>query len=172
MLNWKKWTRKVHYWGSFVIAIPILLIIISGLFLQLKKDINWIQPTTLNGKTKNNPKISFEKILEIAKKNKSTNIKSWADINRLDVRIDRGIVKVRAKNNWEIQIDTDSGNILQTSYRRSDIIERIHDGSWFSSNAKYLIFFTSGIVLLILWFTGIYMLFSPYLNKWRKKFKT
>jgi len=55
-----------------------------------------------------------------------------------------------AKNNWEIQIDTQSGTILQQAYRRSDIIESIHDGSWFHDKVKLWIFLPTGIVLLIL----------------------
>ena len=40
-------------------------------------------------------------------------------------------MKVRAKNNWEIQLDLEKGTILKTAFRRSDIIEQLHDGSWF-----------------------------------------
>ncbi len=36
--------RKVHYWGSIVIALPIAIVICTGIFLQLKKDVAWIQP--------------------------------------------------------------------------------------------------------------------------------
>ena len=110
-------------------VIPIIIIIGTGILLQVKKEINWIQPTTTIGKIKNNPSISFDEILTIAKTVPDAEIHSWEDIDRLDVRIQAGMVKVRSKNNWEIQIDTQSGPILQHAYRRSDIIESIHDGS-------------------------------------------
>ncbi|SVB98753.1 uncharacterized protein METZ01_LOCUS251607, partial [marine metagenome] len=44
--NWNKWTRKTHYWGAFVIILPISIVITTGILLQLKKEINWIQPPT------------------------------------------------------------------------------------------------------------------------------
>ena len=167
--NWNKWSRKTHYWGAFIILLPVLIISITGIFLQLKKDIDWIQPPTISGESANNPSISFEEILEASKTVEEANIRSWNDIDRLDVRIDKGIVKVRSKNRWEVQVDTNSGEVVQVAYRRSDIIEELHDGSWFHENIKLLIFLPSGIILFILWITGFYMVLLPYLSKWKKK---
>ena len=166
--NWSKWTRKTHYWGSFIIILPISIVITTGLLLQLKKEIKWIQPLTQNGKISNNPSISFDDILSAVKTADKTNIQTWEDIDRLDVRIDKGIVKVRGKNHWEVQIDTKTKEVLQIAYRRSDIIEKLHDGSWFTDKVKFLIFLPSGIILFILWLTGIYMTIVPYAIKWKK----
>jgi len=85
--------------------------------------------------------------------------------------LDKGLVKVKAKNHWEVQIDTYTGDIIQVAYRRSDIIEDIHDGSWFHKNIKYWLFFPSGISLLVLWVTGFYMIVLPFAIKMRKKKK-
>tara|TARA_Y100001970_G_C13955642_1_gene710549 strand:+ start:188 stop:718 length:531 start_codon:yes stop_codon:yes gene_type:complete len=168
-LNWNKLFRKVHYWGAFLIFLPALVIITTGIILHLKKNIDWIQPPIRESYINNHPKISFDDILSTAKKAEKANIKQWDDIDRLDVRPNKGIVKVKAKNHWEIQIDTYTGNIVQVAYRRSDIIENIHDGSWFHENIKYWVFFPTGIFLLILWITGIYMVFLPYIVQSRKK---
>ncbi len=165
-------SRKIHRWGAIIIALPFLIVLISGLFLQLKKDVAWIQPASMEG-VSNIPSITFEEILEASKSVPEAEISSWEDIDRLDVRPDKGMVKVRAVNHWEIQIDTETGTILQAEYRRSDIIEAIHDGSWFHESAKLWIFLPTGIIVTILWITGIYMFFIPYLNKRRnrKRFK-
>jgi hypothetical protein len=87
----------------------------------------------------------------------------------LDVRPEKGIVKVRAKNRWEIQIDLERGTVLKTAYRRSDIIEQLHDGSWFHDAVKLWLFFPSGIVVLILWLSGMYLFFVPILAKGSRK---
>ena len=92
--NWNKWTRKVHYWGAFVISLPLFIIISTGILLQLKKDIDWIQPPTANGEFENDPIISFDDILATAIKVKEPNIQSWDDVDRLDFRLGKGIVKV------------------------------------------------------------------------------
>jgi len=169
MFNWNKWSRKTHYWGSFVIMLPVLLIIVSGILLQLKKEIHWLQPPTKKGQVQNNPTITLDDILSTVKKIDEVNIKSWSDIDRLDLRVEKGIVKVRGKNRWEVQIDTQTKKVLQVAYRRSDLIEQLHDGSWFNEKIKLYIFLPSGIILFILWVTGIYMFILPYFIKWKKK---
>ena len=169
IFNWNKWSRKTHYWGSFVIMLPVLLIIVSGILLQLKKEIHWLQPPTKKGQVQNNPTITLDDILSTVKKIDEVNIKSWSDIDRLDLRVEKGIVKVRGKNRWEVQIDTQTKKVLQVAYRRSDLIEQLHDGSWFNDKVKLYIFLPSGIILFILWSTGLYMLILPYTRKWKKK---
>lgn len=160
--------RKVHYWLSIGVAVPILIVIVSGILLQVKKQFSWIQPTEQKGKSKT-AEISLPQVLEISKTVAEAEIKTWDDINRLDVRPSRGMLKVWAKNNWEIQIDTETGAILQTAYRRSDIIEAIHDGSFFHDSIKMWIFLPSGIILLTLWLTGMYLFVLPLWVKRRRR---
>lgn len=143
--------------------------LITGILLQLKKDVDWIQPPTMIGENIQNLSLSFDKILDISSSVGEANISSWEDVDRLDVRPNKGIVKVRAKNNWEIQIDTFTGEVIQTAYRRSDIIEKLHDGSWFNDKIKLWVFFPSGVILLGLWLTGVYMLARPYYVKLKRR---
>lgn len=157
-------TRKIHRWGAIIISLPFLIVLITGLLLQVKKEVSWIQPQTTQG-ISSTPQISFEEILASAAEVPEAEIRSWDDIDRLDVRPEKGIVKVRARNHWEIQIDTETGEILQSEYRRSDIIEALHDGSWFHESAKLWIFLPAGIIVAILWITGIYMFFVPFVAK-------
>ena len=166
--NISRWSRKVHYWGAFIVSLPVIIIFASGVMLQLKKDVNWIQPPTQTGSENNFPSIAFDQILDSAKSAKMAKIKTWSDIDRLDVRLDKGIVKVRAKNRWELQIDTHTGEVLQEAYRRSDLIESLHDGSWFNNKIKKWIFLPTGIILLVLWLTGIYLVLLPYIKNWQK----
>ncbi len=169
MLNFNFLNRKIHYWAAIIVAVPVLIVILSGLLLQIKKQVTWIQPTELRGSALAEPNLSLPQILEICRFVPEAEIKNWDDINRIDVRPSRGILKVSAKNNWEIQIDANSGKILQTAYRRSDIIESIHDGSFFHDYVKMWIFLPSGVVLLMLWLTGIYLFFLPFLARRRRK---
>ena len=134
----------------------------------MKKDIDWIQPSTQRGSTKE-LKLDFDQILEIAKTVPEAKIEGWADVDRLDVRPSKGMVKLRAENRWEVQIDTVSGDILQVAYRRSDLIESLHDGSFFSDKVKLWIFLPSAVILLLLWLTGIYLFVLPHLNRRRRK---
>lgn len=156
--------RKIHYWGAIISALPVLIIIGSGIVLMFKKDVAWIQPPTAKAEG-GEPSIGFARILEAASSVPGAGITSWDDIDRLDVRPGKGIIKVRAENRWEIQIDHQSGEVLQVAYRRSDLIESIHDGSFFHDSVKMWIFLPSALILFVLWVTGIYLFFQPMLAR-------
>ena len=140
----------------------------SGIMLQLKKQSNWIQPNV--EVTSSSKPTMLQSYLDAVSTVKEANISSWDDIERIDIRPDKGIAKIKSKNNWEIQIDIETTEIYAKNYRRSDIIESIHDGSFFSEVVKYGWFLPSGILLLTLSLTGIYMFFIPILKR-RKRNK-
>jgi uncharacterized iron-regulated membrane protein len=169
-LKFGKFNRVFHRWGAIVVALPVLVVIVTGIILQLKKEFVWIQPATQKGSSKE-LSLSFDRILEVAKSVSEANIDSWDDIDRLDVRPSKGILKIRAINRYEIQVDPETGDILQVAYRRSDFIESIHDGSFFHDKVKLWIFLPSAVILLCLWFTGIYLFIMPYQARRRRKKK-
>lgn len=156
--------RKVHYWASMVIAAPILVIACTGILLQLKKHVSWIQPAEQRGSAQP-PRITMEQILNVCRGVPEAAIQSWNDINRVDLRPSRGMLKVTAQNNWEIQIDAHLGTVLQVGYRRSDIIESIHDGTWFFGGGKLWVFLPAGAGLLLLWLTGMVLFWRPIVLK-------
>lgn len=162
--------RKGHRWGALLVSLPLLLVIVTGLLLQLKKDWSWVQPPTQRG-TGKVPLISFEQILAAAvtdPKAAPAGITGWSDIDRIDVQPGRGMAKLQAKNRWEVQVDLADGAVLQCEYRRSDLIESLHDGSWFDDTTKLYVFLPAGIVLFGLWCTGMYLFFMPLWVKWRR----
>jgi uncharacterized iron-regulated membrane protein len=158
------WTRKLHRWGAILIALPVGVIVVTGLLLQVKKHSRWVQPPELHG-SGGPPQISFAQILEIVRGVPEAGIDEWADVDRIDVRPGRGMLKVRNKDFWEVQIDTSTGAVLQSAFRRSDLIETIHDGSWFHDSAKLWVFLPTGAVLLGLWMSGLYLWALPIVKK-------
>ena len=167
-INIKLLSRRCHRWISVAIAVPLLIVLSTGILLLLKKQIHWVQPPTQLG-SRNPPSLTFDRVLERAKSVTKAQIRSWSDIDRLDVRPEKGIIKVRGKNRWEIQLDSTTGDILQVAYRRSDLIESIHDGSWFHENAKLAVFLSTALLFLFLWFTGIYLFWLPFQVKLARK---
>ena len=159
-VNW--WSRKLHRWGALACALPLLIVIATGLLLQVKKQVPWIQPPTQRGVTSDVvPDQTWSDILAVARSVPEAAVERWDDIDRLDVRPARGIVKVRCRNRWELQIDLSTGEILSSTARRSDLIESLHDGSFFSEPVKLGLFLPSGLVLLALWFTGAWLWYMP-----------
>ena len=161
--------RKVHYWGSFVVALPVLVIISSGILLQMKKQWNWVQPPEIRG-TGTIPAIGFDHIMATLQATPSLGVTGWDDVARIDVRADRGLAKVTITSGWEAQIDLGTGQLLQTAYRRSDLIESIHDGSFFAGDwTKLGLFLPAGVTLLLLWLTGMWMWWVPFKAKRRRR---
>ena len=163
-----KLIRKIHHWATVFIALPLLIIIGSGVLLQIKKQSVWIQPMENRGSSKV-PQVEFAKILASVIQEAELGVSGWNDINKLDVRPSKGLVKVILENGFEVQIDLGSGEVLQTAYRRSDLIESIHDGSFFGGDiVKLGLFLPTGIALFLMWFTGVWLFVLPYLPKKRR----
>jgi hypothetical protein len=146
----------------------VLVVISTGILLQVKKEFEWIQPSTQKIEL-HALNISFDEILLAASSVQEAKINDWADIDRLDVRPNKGIIKIQSKSHWEIQISTADASVLQTAYRRSDTIEAIHDGSWFFDGAKLWIFLPVAIILLLIWLSGCIMLFTTLRSKFKKR---
>jgi uncharacterized iron-regulated membrane protein len=141
----------------------MLIVILSGLLLQVKKQFTWIQPATQQGSIPSEtPLATWDQLLATARSVPEAKINGWADIDRLDVRPGRGIVKIRSKNRRELQCDLSNAELLATNYRRSDFIESLHDGSFFGDNAKLYLFLPNGVALLLLWTSGLYLWWLPW----------
>lgn len=160
------WSRRLHRWGTAIVALPFLIILITGLLLLWKKDVAWIQPPSQQG-IGTAPTLTFDEILAAARTVSEAEIQAWTDVDRLDVRPDKGIVKIRSTNRWEIQVDLQTGDVLQTAYRRSDLIEALHDGSWFHDHVKLWVFFPVALIVLGLYLTGLYLFYLPYRRRQR-----
>ena len=150
--------RKIHYWGSFLIALPLIIMIGAGILLMIKKEVEWIQPSSQKGiEEKIVPMASMQDLFDAARTVENAGFTSWEQLERADLKPGRGIIKFVSATNWEVQVDTHTAEVLQVAQRRSDVIESIHDGSYFADWIKLGVFLPAGIGLFILWVTGIYL---------------
>jgi uncharacterized iron-regulated membrane protein len=167
--NPRTFFRKAHRWGAVLVAAPFLLVILSGLLLQVKKQVPWVQPPVARGASKGPPAATFDAILAAARSVPEAGVSGWADIDRVDLRPKDGVAKVVCHSRWEVQVDAATGRVLQVEYRRSDLIESLHDGSFFGDGAKLAVFLPAGAVVLGLWLTGVYLFVLPYSVRWRRR---
>ncbi len=149
-------------------AVPFLIVLVSGLLLQVKKQVPWVQPPEQRSDVRS-PSVSFDQLLVAAQSIPQAGVRSWDDVDRLDVRPGKGIVKLQSLTRWEIQLDLETARVLQVAYRRTDLIETLHDGSWFSEPAKLWIFLPSAALVTVLWGTGMYMALVHYRAKARRR---
>ena len=150
--------------------LPLALVIATGILLMLKKDIGWIQPPTQRGIEQDAvPTQTFDALFVAAQNIPELELTDWRDLDRVDVKPGKGVVKFVSKNRWEAQIDTETAAVLHVAYRRSDLIESLHDGSYFSDGVKKFIFLPAGVVLLVLWGTGVYLFVLPHWRNAQKR---
>lgn len=153
--------RRIHYWLAAAAALPLFIILTSGVLLQAKKHWAWVQPEEHRG-TGTVPAQSFDQLLAAVRTLPGYDASTWDDVQRLDVRPSRGVVKVSMHTGDEVQIDLGTGRVLQVAVRRSDLIEAIHDGSYFGGDVLKLgVFLPAGLALLVLWGSGLWMWCVP-----------
>ena len=63
--NPRVWNRRLHRWGAVAIGVPFLLIIGTGLLLQVKKQVAWVQPPELRTEVRA-PSVPYDRLLALA----------------------------------------------------------------------------------------------------------
>lgn len=108
----------------------------------------------------------------------SVNSKFSTEIDRIDVRPDKGIVKIIFTDHYTgLQIDGATGRVLKVEQRRSDLIEHIHDGTivdrWLNiENGWIKLIYTTimGFALILFTITGFWIWWGPkQLHKMKEK---
>ena len=150
-----RWNRKVHRWIAIAISIPMIFIIATGIFLQVRKPVDWIQPPSMSGSQKYQPTIALQQVLENVKAVPEMQVADWSDIKLLDLRPKKGIIKVRNFNEFETQVDAATGEVLQSAQRRNDFVVKMHDFSaW---KARLWLGLPIRLGFLAIFLTGVYL---------------
>jgi hypothetical protein len=163
---WVILSRCIHRWTVPLVALPILLTIVTGIALQMKTTIPGIQPKQMRG-TGRVPTLPFSEILSILKKDPELRVYSWEDVRAIDVRPAFGVIRVRCKSDYEVQLDAQTGKVLNQGIRHTHFLIALHEGTWFGEKVKYGIFLPAALLLLGLWITGIILFIVPYIKKVR-----
>lgn len=161
--------RKIHYWTSLPLFLTIFVIALTGTMLALKKDFDVLQPPVQQGSGVGDLNRPMADLVAAVATLPGRGQVSWKDVDRIDIRPVDGIAKVILHDRTEVQVDLASGKVLQVGYRTSDLLETIHDFSFIAPWAKYLFSFGSGLAILAMAGTGLYMFLLPMLVRRRKR---
>jgi len=155
--------RSIHKWIGISVASFMLITSITGVMLGWKKNVELLQPATLKGESTDVSKwVSFETVSHSALRAIDSVTNEENSIDRLDVRYDKGIIKVLfTKGYWEVQVDATTGKALSVAQRHADWIEHIHDGSIISEFFKVVYTNYIGWGLLLLAITGFWLWYGP-----------
>lgn len=164
-------TRKIHRWMGATLFLLFLLISISGLLLIWKKNSGGvIYPGTAKGISQNVTNwLPLDRLLLISDSVIEAQTGKPAQIDRLDIRPEKGVIKFIYKDHyWSTQLDGLSGEVLRVERRNHDLIEDIHDGVILdkqmgtSGELLKLIYGTiTGLALFLFTVTGFWLWFGP-----------
>ncbi len=157
--------RVYHRLLGVSLSVILLISAVTGVALALKKNIDVLQPPTQKGSSKDLADwLPVEQLALIATQAFQQQFpdKLENEIDRMDIRPSKGIVKVLLKKGWwEVQVDGTSGEVLSIARRHSDWIEALHDGSIVSDWFKLGIMNILGIGLIAMIISGLWLWYGP-----------
>lgn len=163
LVNRLRQFRSLHKWIGISVFFFMSITSVTGVLLGWKKNVDLLQPPTQKGNSEVLGEwVSFERVAQTAQQALDSVISEPNHIDKMDVRVDKGIIKVLfAKGYWEVQVDGKTGKALSVAQRQSDWIEHVHDGSILSEGFKLVYTNYLGWGLLILSATGFWLWYGP-----------
>jgi uncharacterized iron-regulated membrane protein len=162
-----KYVRNTHKWVSIIFSVAFINMSVTGLLLLVKKKYDWIQPPTQEDvKGDAEDFINIQQLFEIVLNQGHEDFKSYEDIDRIDFRSSKRVYKVQSKyNHSEIQVGAVTGAVLSEDQRLSDMLEDIHDGSFFGAVVHDWLMPLMAFSLFFLSISGIYLWLQPQIRK-------
>ncbi len=171
--NILKLARKLHRTTGALLFIFFFIVACTGLLLGWKKHSGGIilpksyEGSSLEIKDWLPVDVLHQKAVVVAREQISPDIS--LELERIDFRPDKGMVKfVFVEDFWGVQLDCATGELLHIERRRSDFIEKVHDGSildyWIDADGGYIkLFYTSvmGGALLLFTISGFWLWYGP-----------
>ncbi len=165
--------RKLHRTTGAILFVFFFILACTGLLLGWKKHTGGVilpksyQGTSTDIKDWLPVDVLHQKALTVVREQISPDISLKLD--RIDFRPDKGMVKfVFIEGFWGVQLDCTTGELLHIERRRSDFIEKIHDGSVLdyltgTDGEQIKLFYTSlmASALLLFTITGFWLWYGP-----------
>ncbi|WP_332735604.1 PepSY-associated TM helix domain-containing protein [Flavihumibacter sp.] len=164
-------TRRIHRWTGIALFLFFIVIGITSVLLGWKKNSGgYLLAATSTGSQMNAANwLSLDSLQRLAVTYRINKGHTASNIDRIDIRPDKGIAKVLFKDSYDaLQLDMATGQVLLEEKRRADFIEHLHDGSivdellGLKSGAFKLIYTTiTGLALLTFSLTGFWLWYGP-----------
>lgn len=178
--KWIRFFRWLHRKIAIFLFIFFIIISITGLLLGIKKQTGLLALTQKGASSDLSTWLSVDSLTKNAIQflNDSVSHTLSNEIDRIDIRPDKGVVKFVFKDHFNgLQIDGTTGKLLSIEKRKSDFIEKLHDGSILDKlfgtggdqvKVSYTVIMSLSLFMLIL--SGLWLWYGPkYLRKSRKQ---
>lgn len=161
----------LHRWLGAAAGLILLLTAATGLLLLLKKDHDWIQPPPMECAEGSAAELQpLAKVYEAVFALGLRQFRDESDIARVDFRPSKRLHKVLSRHDdLEVQVCAITLRTSAARPRRSDWLERLHDGSQFGDFAHDRVMPVVAGVLLYLALSGYVMWLWPKWKRHRKR---
>jgi uncharacterized iron-regulated membrane protein len=164
--------RQSHKLAGIIFSLCFLLLAVTGLLLAMKDSLGFVRPPEAKAEKilSMSDVVSVERVVEAAVAVGLPELKSFKDIDRIDYRPNKNLFKVLSKEGYhEVQVDGKSGMVIGTAKRNDQLIEDIHDLTFFSDLLRKYGLPVVALGLAGMSITGIWIYVVPVLR--RRKFK-
>lgn len=180
--RWIRWFRWLHRKIAIFLFVFFLVISITGLLLGIKKQTGLLSPTQKGISSDLATWLPVDSLQKIAIRLLSDSVSAdlSPEMDRIDIRPQKGIVKFVFKNHYTgLQLDGTTGKLLLVEKRKSDFIEDLHDGSILDNlfgtsdepiKVGYTIVMGTSLFMLIL--SGLWLWYGPKVLRQNRKQKT
>lgn len=156
-----RWIFYLHLWLGILATGVILLVSVTGVLLNHKR------PLGLMPDVSHRPSGSFQAALPLAELARRAEAAvgpsvAVAGIDRMDVRPDDGLVKVRFNDRavQEVDLDLNTGRVLHVGERNDVFLEKLHSGEVFG-DGWVLLSDASAVMLALLLLSGYWLWLFP-----------
>lgn len=156
-----KWAFHVHLWVGVVVGALLLVVSITGVLLNHKRALG------LMPGVEHTPGAPFEEarrlpdLVRAAEEGAGPAVAS-AGVDRMDVRPDDGLVKVRFRDRsvTEVTVDLATGRVLDVGARNDVFLEKLHSGEIFGGR-WVLLSDLAAVAAMLLVGSGLVLWLSP-----------
>lgn len=159
--TFSRWTFYLHLWLGLLASGVVLLVSVTGILLNHKR------PFGLMPDVSHSPSGPFAEALPLAELARRAEAAvgpavAAAGIDRMDVRPDDGLVKVRFEDRTVLEVDLDlnTGQVLHVGERNDVFLEKLHSGEIFG-DGWVLLSDASAVALALLLLSGYWLWLFP-----------
>lgn len=177
--RWIRWFRWLHRKIAIFLFVFFLVMSVTGVLLGIKKQSGLLAPTQKGVSKDLSTWLSLDSLQKNAIRylHDSVSPKLSPTIDRIDIRPKNGIVKFTFKDHFKgLQLDGTTGALLSVETRKSDFIEKIHDGSILDSvfgtggdQVKLTYTITMGFCLFMLVLSGVWLWYGPKILRRKRR---
>ena len=152
---------NIHLWAGVMITVLVVVVAITGVMLNHKRLFGFQPDPPAAARTGLEGAMSMRELVSAARSAIDKQAVA-AGIDRLDVRPDKGLMKVRFEDRLttEVTVAIHTGKVLSVGERDDVFLEKLHSGEIFGDN-WVLLSDVMAIGLLILLLTGTWLWLYP-----------